>query len=157
MKKVIAWIAILLVAFIPTYIIIFGGIKTAVPDVILGDSVLYPSTVRWVTVEDEQVVSETSPLQPVMNFLFSHSDPTVLTSVNSIGALKMELEPSFAMVYIYDLTSESSEAAMIVSYADILEGKVDKLDYPAQVDLALKWVITDSIHIQTVYTFEVMA
>ncbi len=155
MKKVIMWIAIILVALIPTYIIFFQGMKTAVPEVSIGDTQLYPSMVRWVTEDGDGRQKETSPLQPVMNFLFSHSDPVVLSSLGELDGLALELEPSFAKLYVYDLSGEGGEPTMTLTTEELRAGTFTEPTYPAQADLAVEWVISDRIRIQTTYSFEV--
>ncbi len=157
MKKAIVWIAILLVAFIPTYILIFQGMKTAVPTVTLDATELRPAMVQWVTEDGEGNVEPTSPLQPVMDFIFRHSDPVVLTSLTEVGEMEMELTPSFAQLDVYDLTSDTPAPYATVSLDALRAGDVPVVTGPVQAVLAVEWVITDRIRVQAIYSFEVQS
>ncbi len=150
MKKAIVWIAIMLVAFIPTYIIIFGGMKTAVPEMTLGEEELRPAMVRWVS-EDSK---PTSPLQPVMKFLFRHDDPVVLSRAEELTSIQFEMEPSIAVLNFYDLTVTGAEPTTL-TLAELRTGGAPVLVNPTQIALDIEWVITERIRVQATYSFEV--
>ncbi len=154
MKKVILWMAILLVAFVPTYILIFQGIKTAVPEVSLGDEgEIKPAYVEWVTTDAEGNEKSTHPMTWLMRFLFNQKDPNMLATLSDLGELKFEESPNVNYVDVYG----SDGKPVTYQLADIAAGNYTPLTEAKQVVVGLVWTVSSRVTIRAFYSFEVPA
>ena len=75
MKKVIITIALVLIALIPTYVLVFQAMRTAVPDATLGDADIAPAFVRWRLQGKNSEVSQTSTDEDRANKRFGKAEP----------------------------------------------------------------------------------
>ncbi len=154
MKKVILWVAVLLVAFVPTYILVFQGIKTAVPEAYLGDIKLSASDMIWTTDDGNGNVKPIKPMDAVMEFVFNFKDigeiSREITSLEDLNKLKFEQKPDKIFI---DIFNESADKPYY-TLADIQSGDYPNLTERTQVMVEVRWVISSRVGVRAFYSFE---
>lgn len=154
MKKAIILIAAILVAFIPTYILIFQLAKTA-PEIAMGEEELEPAFVRWCVVnrDGEEVITSRSMQKAQKQF--AKAEPVSLGSPDPIQSLTFSREPASCLILFYDLSGNGYKYDPM-TYADFCEKGITLTD-KAQAVMTVEWRISDSIRVQAAYSFEVNA
>ncbi len=162
MKKIILWTAIILVALIPTYVLVFQAIKSAQPDVNFAGAPIDSAAYRWVTFDSSGNVDLTSRSEKSMEKDFWRSTPIVLKNLDELSALSFSRQPSSVNIVMYDLTKSPSDFEdgivkpyAVVSLSDIQAGKAPDVTVKTQALVGIEWLISSRIHIQAMYSFEV--
>lgn len=155
MKKVIISIALVLVSLIPTYILIFQAVRTAVPDVTLDGVAVTPAYVRW-SLSGGEDGSAVSPDRERANKKFEKAEPLTLTDLTEVARLTFSLPPERVQVAIYNLTEENTFVG-VVPLAELssheLVGTTDRL----QIIVLVDWRFSGVVSARAAYSFEVQA
>ncbi len=152
MKKGILWIAILLVALIPTYILIFQAFKYDPPTVKLNGTTLDPTYYKWendgngdqpvVFVPDEEDVRED----------FAEA-VTVLSSVNDLKKLTFSKKLDKAMLRMENLETKEK---VDMEYTSFRDGKVSYTPtHKTQITLSIMCDFAGEEQYYAMYSFEV--
>lgn len=156
MKKVIISIALVLVSLIPTYILIFQAVRTAVPDATLDGVAVTPAYVRWSLSGGEEDGAAVSPDEKRANKKFEAAEPLTLTDLTDVARLSFSPAPERVRVAIYNLTQENTFVGF-VSLEELksheLVGTTDRL----QVIVIADWRFSSIVSARAAYSFEVKA
>lgn len=154
MKKAIITIALLLVSLIPTYVLIFQAMRTAVPDATIHGIEVSPAFVRWNLRREGEEISETTTGEARANKKFKKTEPQKLDSLAEAASVTWEAEPDQVRIAIYNLTADNT----FVGYATTeevathaLNGTEDHL----QVVIVADWKFTKIVSARAAYSFEV--
>lgn len=154
MKKVIITIALVLIALIPTYVLVFQAMRTAVPDATLGDADIAPAFVRWSLQGKNSEVSQTSTDEDRANKRFGKAEPIRLESLADAASIRWEIAPKQVRIAIYNLTENNTYVGTVTPEELLthpLVGTSDRL----QVIVVADWTFTKVVSARAAYSFEV--
>lgn len=154
MKKAIITIALVLIALIPTYILVFQAMRTAVPDATLGEIDVAPAFVRWSLHGKGEEVSETNTGETRSNKKFNKAVPQKLDQLAEAAAVTWEVAPDRVRIAIYDLTDNN----LFRGYAapeELATHALNGTDHHLQVIIVADWNFTNNVSARAAYSFEV--
>ena len=153
MKKAIIVIALVIVCFIPTYILVFQAARTAVPDGTLDTVVLEPDYVRWRLTGGEGDVSEVQPNTDSAKHKFDKKDPVLLTQISDLTRLNWTPAPVKVTVYVIDLNTKIMSGPYALT--DLPSDDAFDPTHHLQVVVNADWQFTKNVTARAAYGFEV--
>ena len=153
MKKAIIVIALVIVCFIPTYILVFQAARTAVPDGTLDTVVLEPDYVRWRLTGGEGDVSEVQPNTDSAKHKFDKKDPVLLTQISDLTRLNWTPAPLKVTVYVIDLNDGTTSGPYALT--DLPSDDAFDPTPHLQVVVYADWQFTKNVTARAAYGFEV--
>lgn len=153
MKKTIVVIACLIACLIPTYILIFQAVRTAVPELTYGGEELSPAYVRWSLTGRGDETSEVSQNTESAKKRFGRSDPVRLSALSDLARVEFSLEPARIWYAVYDLSRENELSFLVPE--ELASHPLAETDDHLQVVLLAEWVFNDAVTARAAYSFEV--
>ncbi len=164
MKKFVIGIAVLLVAFIPTYILIFQAVKTSVatPDVYYDGKILEPALMGWVTMDNEG--NKKATLQNnffnIKESQFEKAEHIRLEELSDVADITYAQQPALVTVQLYDMTvnyndPNDPQQPITTTPEEIAKGGVTGYENPTQIILRVEWDISPYLRTYVGYSLEV--
>ena len=153
MKKTIVVIALVIACLIPTYILVFQAVRTAVPEATFDGEELSPAYVRWSLTGHEDETSEVSQGIESAKKRFDRADPVLLSAITDLARVDFSLAPARVQYAVYNLSQDN--AVVYLTPEELATHPLAATEDHLQVVLLAEWVFHDAVSARAAYSFEV--
>ena len=154
MKKVIITIALVLICFIPTYVLVFQAMRTAIPPAVLGDTEIAPAFTNWRVHTGGDETTDTNIGTKRAEKKFNKTEPQKLGCLADAASLSWEIPPERVRVAVYDLSAETPFAGYFTT-DELAAHELNGSDHHLQVIVLADWYFTKNVSARAAYSFEV--
>ena len=153
-KKAVIWTAVILVLLIPTYLLVFGAVKTAAPVVSCEGGEVEPVYLRWVLTDRDGGQTDTGYNERKVERKAERDEMYPLSSLASLTTLSFGRAPESATIFVYDM-SGAGKTYSPVSLSSF-DPSVYEVTGETQVGLTVAWSLSSHVTLQAVYGFSYM-
>ncbi len=154
MKKVIITIALVLICFIPTYVLVFQAMRTAIPPAVLNGTEIAPAFVNWQVHTGGEETSDTNIGRKRAEKKFNRTDPQKLECLADAASLSWEIAPDRVRIAVYDLAAETPFVGYLAP-EELATHALNGSGGHLQVIVLADWYFTKTVSARAAYSFEV--
>lgn len=154
MKKTIITIALLLVCFIPTYVLVFQAMRTAIPPAMLNGAEVAPAFTNWQVHIGGEATADTNIGTKRAEKKFNKTEPQKLARLADAASLTWEVAPDRVRVAVYQLSAESTFVGYLAP-EELPTHALNGTDDHLQVIVLADWYFTKTVSARAAYSFEV--